>query len=195
MENTWFWTADHDVEDPNETQISVYAGRGLLIESTAGNIWLYGTAVEHHTLYQYQLAGVQGPVFMGFIQTETPYYQPAPAPPMPWTSLPSWNDPVFAAGGNTTAAWGLRVLSSPQTFVYGAGLYSFFNDYNVNCSNPGSGEWCQARILSIEETPHVSIYGLQTVGTKAMATVDGIDVASYADNINGFSDAIAVLRK
>ena len=30
-----------------------------------------GTAVEHHTLYQYQLANTQN-LYMGFIQTETP---------------------------------------------------------------------------------------------------------------------------
>jgi hypothetical protein len=30
-----------------------------------------GTAVEHHTLYQYQLANTQN-VYLGFIQTETP---------------------------------------------------------------------------------------------------------------------------
>jgi glucan 1,3-beta-glucosidase len=40
MENCWLWTADHDIDDQANTQISVYAGRGLLIESTAGNIWL-----------------------------------------------------------------------------------------------------------------------------------------------------------
>lgn len=30
-----------------------------------------GTAVEHHVLYQYQLANTKN-IFMGFIQTETP---------------------------------------------------------------------------------------------------------------------------
>lgn len=70
MENNWLWTADHDVEDPNLTQITVYTGRGLYIESTAGTIWLYGTAVEHHSLYQYQFANTQN-VYMGQIQTET----------------------------------------------------------------------------------------------------------------------------
>ena len=41
MENVWLWTADHDVDDPNLTQITVYTGRGLLIDSTAGTFWLY----------------------------------------------------------------------------------------------------------------------------------------------------------
>jgi glucan 1,3-beta-glucosidase len=53
MENVWLWTADHDVEDANLTQITVYTGRGLHVESKEGVLWLYGTAVEHHSKYQY----------------------------------------------------------------------------------------------------------------------------------------------
>jgi len=40
MENNWLWVADHDVEDANLTQITIYAGRGLLVESQAGALWL-----------------------------------------------------------------------------------------------------------------------------------------------------------
>ena len=82
MENVWLWTADHDVEDANLTQITIYAGRGLLIESGAGTLWLVGTAVEHHTLYQYQLSSTRD-IFMGQIQTETAYYQPDPPAVLP----------------------------------------------------------------------------------------------------------------
>ncbi len=90
LENVWLWTADHDLDDPISTQITVYTGRGLYIESVAGTIWLLvfssliteywlsertfsvGTAVEHHSKYQYQLANTRN-VFMGQIQTETAY--------------------------------------------------------------------------------------------------------------------------
>ena len=41
LENNWFWTADHDIDDPSNTQLTIYAGRGLYVESTAGTIWLY----------------------------------------------------------------------------------------------------------------------------------------------------------
>ena len=34
FENNWFWTADHDIEDPTNTQISVYTGRGVLVEGS-----------------------------------------------------------------------------------------------------------------------------------------------------------------
>jgi glucan 1,3-beta-glucosidase len=40
MENVWLWTADHDIDSAANTQISIYSGRGLSVESTTGNIWL-----------------------------------------------------------------------------------------------------------------------------------------------------------
>lgn len=44
----WFLTA-HPAT--NCAQISIFAGRGILIESQ-GPTWLYGTAAEHSVLYQ-----------------------------------------------------------------------------------------------------------------------------------------------
>ena len=38
LENVWLWTADHDLDNADNTQISVYTGRGLLVEGS--NIWL-----------------------------------------------------------------------------------------------------------------------------------------------------------
>ena len=63
LENNWIWTADHDVEDPQLRQITVYTGRGLLDES-AGPVWLVGTAVEHHVKYEYQFVNAKD-VFAG----------------------------------------------------------------------------------------------------------------------------------
>jgi glucan 1,3-beta-glucosidase len=42
MENNWLWTADHDLDDPtnNNTQLTIYNGRGLYIESNRGVLWL-----------------------------------------------------------------------------------------------------------------------------------------------------------
>ena len=86
LENVWLWTADHDIDDIDDAQITAYIGRGLSVDSTTGNIWLQvgrrdwwmaltfdsiGTAVEEHSLFQYQFANTQN-VFMGFTQTETP---------------------------------------------------------------------------------------------------------------------------
>ena len=44
MENVWLWTADHDLDSTlpkyANTNITIYTGRGLYLESRRGNIWL-----------------------------------------------------------------------------------------------------------------------------------------------------------
>ncbi|KAM7197950.1 hypothetical protein V8F20_006398 [Naviculisporaceae sp. PSN 640] len=172
MENCWFWTADHDMDDPlnNATQVSVFAGRGLLVDN-AVNIWLVGTAAEHHTLYQYQILNSTN-IFIAQAQTETPYHQPNPPAPAPFYKLNTTiYDPDFTFDCNSTAyfeefyindsmgdnlpgappcamAWGMRILGSSNVVAYGMGLYSFFNNYNVECSQVAKGnEICQARIF------------------------------------------------
>ena len=77
--------------------------------------------------------------------------------------------------------------------MYGPGLYSFFNNNNVTCSNVGEGETCQNRIFSVESSD-VSVYNLNTVGTTEMITLDGNDVAYWGDNVNGFIDTVALFR-
>lgn len=190
MENCWLWVADHDIEkEANNQQITVYAGRGLLVESVAGPVWLYGTSVEHHQMYEYQLAGTKA-VFMGQIQTETAYYQKNPDARLPFAPAAAYRDPVFLAGDS---GWGLRVVDSTDVLVYGAGVYSFFDNYNVSCSDIGSGAVCQKRDVSIEHST-VSVYNLNTVGATKMITVDGVDVADYSDNIDDFIASIALFR-
>ena len=210
MENTWFWTADHDIEDPTLRQITIYNARGLYVAPGAGTLWLYGTAVEHHVLYEYQLSGSHD-IYMGQIQTETAYYQPNPPAPLPVTPRADWKDPTFPAfclnatgfnftGPNTNFSnpcdgYGVRLTdASSGTLIYGAGLYSFFANYNTSCSAIGSGAACQDKIFSIEGGSSVSVYNLNTVGTQSMVNIDGRSVASYSDNVAGFTDTIALFR-
>ncbi|KAI4148090.1 MAG: hypothetical protein LQ340_005247 [Diploschistes diacapsis] len=181
LENNWFWTADHDIDDPSNTQISVFTGRGMLIESTSGTIWLSGTAVEHHALYQYQLSGTQD-IYIAQAQTETPYYQPNPSAPAPFSVVPSLNDPNFASscagqGGNCADAWGFRVLNTKGVYMYGGGFYSFFDNYSTACSNTGGSENCQDNIVDVESSSDINIYNLNTVGTTNMATLNGNPIA------------------
>lgn len=140
-------------------------------------------------LYQYQLANTQN-IFMGQIQTETPYYQPSPNALTPFPPVTSLNDPDFSTScsgvsGNCAAAWGLRVLDSSNIFVYGAGLYSFFSDYSTSCSTFSAGQTCQSRIASLEGSiSQVSIYNLNTIGAVSMLDRDGQQVAYFNDNVN-----------
>lgn len=133
---------------------------------------------------------------MGQIQTETPYYQPNPDATLPFPTVASLNDPTFteSSSANTANAWGLRILDSSDILVYGAGLYSFFNNYNVECSQVGQGEACQNRIFSVEGECSVDLYSLNTVGTTEMITFDGTDEAVWSDNVNGFIDSVTLFR-
>lgn len=71
--------------------------------------------------------------------------------------------------------------------------YSFFDNYDVSCSQQDVEGKCQTRIVSIEDSS-VSIYNLNTIGATSMATVNGVDIASWADNRNNFVSTIAVLK-
>lgn len=191
MENVWVWVADHDIEEgANNQRISVYAGRGLLVDGSPGPLWLVGTSVEHHQMYEYQFVNAAN-VFMGQIQTETAYYQPNPDATVPFTPVAAYHDPEFAYG---ESGWGLRVVDSTGLLVYGAGLYSFFDNYSTTCSDIGKGAACQSRIFSVEGKSQLRVYNLNTIGTKNQITVDGKDVAKYEDNIDGFVHTIALFE-
>ena len=179
------------------------------VESTTGTFWLVGTAVEHHALYQYQMVNTQN-MFLGFIQTETPYWQPSPAAPAPFQSQPSLNDPTYPSGDGS--AWGLRVSNSKNILIYGAGLYSFFNSWGTGkslcplnslltfsdnfseCPTFAEGSNCQPAIASIESSEPVSIYNLNTVGAVSMINENGASMATFSDNENSFASTIALFR-
>ncbi|KLU82128.1 hypothetical protein MAPG_01205 [Magnaporthiopsis poae ATCC 64411] len=185
-ENCWLWVADHDVEDgAHNVQITIYAGRGLLVESASGNVWLWGSGSEHHQLYQYQLARTQK-IFGGQLQTETAYYQPNPDAVIPFPADARYRDPVFAAG---ESGWGLRVVNSTDVLVYGAGLYSFFINNNNSCAAEASAFKCQSRLTSIERS-RLHMYNLNTVGVTNMVTLDGVDVVSFENQRNGFVSTV-----
>ncbi|CAE6353085.1 unnamed protein product [Rhizoctonia solani] len=186
MENAWIWTADHDLEDPSERQIDVYTGRGILSQSTNGPVWLIGTGSEHHALYQYNIVNSKN-VYAGLIQTETPYWQPNPAPPAPFTINSSYYDPSFTNG---SAAWALRVQASSNIYVYGAGLYSFFQNYVQTCLDSYT---CQNSIVTISsDSTDVYVYSLSTVGTTNMLNVGSTAIAKQANNRNGFQSTMTL---
>jgi hypothetical protein len=218
MENNWIWVADHDIDDWNSTQISVFVARGLLVEGS--RIWLVGSSVEHHTLYQYQLLNASD-VWMGQIQTETPYYQPNPPAPFPFTKPnTAIRDPDFTTdcqhytlpsslkpSGNAPCAmaWGLRILDSKNVVVFGAGLYSFFNNYDTSCSTARAGEDCQARIFWVgpdragggsaaADVLAVEVYNLNTIGSVSMITQGAVDMATWDQNRATFASTLAVFR-
>jgi hypothetical protein len=198
FEGLWQWIADHAVEDPNQNQTSVFAGRGILSESQ-GPVWLIGTASEHAGIYQYSLVNARNH-YMGLIQTESvrspllfretvrlmiefqPYYQPMASVSPGFSANVAYYDPSPLP----TMAWGLTVESSSNIFIFGAGHYAvrslvimlfhvlieilqFFQNYNGTCVNTDT---CQSEIVNIDSASSVALYQLATVGVTQSLSID-----------------------
>ncbi len=190
IENSWFWVADHDLEPAADSaQINVFNGRGVLIESK-GPVWLLGTASEHNILYNYQLSSASS-VYMGLIQTETPYFQGNPDARAPFAVQAALSDPSFdsCTGSSCARAWGLRIVNSTDVFIFGAGIYSFFDNYDQTCLD---SESCQENIVSIESSK-AFIYGLNTKASTNMILIDGKSVALDSNNRNNFCATLALV--
>ncbi|KAK0630933.1 pectate lyase superfamily protein-domain-containing protein [Bombardia bombarda] len=195
LENTWFWVADHDLEPAaNNAQIDVFNGRGVLLEGE-GPVWGWGTASEHSVLYNYQFSNASN-VYLALIQTETPYFQGNPDATKPFTVNADYNDPDFEkscaddADGTCKRAWGVRAVNSKDVFVYGAGLYSFFDNYGQDCLKTQS---CQANMVSLEDS-QVHLFGLSTKASTNMLTIDGKSAAKDEDNRSTFCATLALFQ-
>jgi glucan 1,3-beta-glucosidase len=191
LENNWFWVADHELDLSDHNQINIFNGRGVLIESTNGPVWMYGTSSEHSVLYNYQVANAAN-VWMGHIQSETPYFQSNPDATTPFTVNSAYADPTFSGSSSVNKAWGLRIVNSKDVFVVGAGLYSFFDNYDQTCLNTES---CQTNMVSLESSSAVYLYGLSTKASTNMVSVNGASAALDSDNRNNFCATIAMFAE
>ncbi len=170
--------ADHDIDggacDGKSTtcsQIDIFVGRGLLIESQ-GPSWFYGTAAEHSILYQYQLLGAQN-IYLGHMQTETPYFQAKPSALSPYTIGKFPADPIYDdcdPNSYCAEAWALRALNSSNIFIYSAGFYSFFQNYDQTCVPE---ENCQLRLIQTSYTQGLWLYNIFTKGVVQIASPAG----------------------
>ncbi|KAJ3501572.1 hypothetical protein NLJ89_g9279 [Agrocybe chaxingu] len=185
LEGTWVWLSDHDLDLPGERRISVYSGRGILSESQ-GPVWLIGTA-EHHTIYQYNLVNAANH-YMGLIQTESPYFQPNPVAPTPFSINAAYKDPTPYSPN--PSAWALHIKTSRNILIFGAGLYSFFTNYAQTCLATSTCQSQLADIDSLSASTGIHIYSLSTVGTTYQVSVNAGGIVNQASNINGFASTI-----
>lgn len=119
------------------------------------------------------------------LQTESPYFQPAPPPPAPFTAVigvfPS--DPTYRCGNDFDGcdeSWAVIIRQSGNIFVAGAGLYSWFSDYGQDCIDQQA---CQKALVLLDSNfANVRFQHLVTIGAKYMAVMDGKGI-SAADNL------------
>lgn len=88
----------------------------------------------------------------------------------------------------------MRILSSEDIAIYGAGFYSFFNSYSTTCSDSPGPEDCQSMIFDVDSSTSIDVYNLNTVGTTNMIILNSASVATYSDNINVYPDTIALFQ-
>jgi glucan 1,3-beta-glucosidase len=189
FENMWAWVADHDIDDPANTQITVVAARGIPIESDTGPTWLYGTASEHSILYQYNFANTTN-TFAGMIQTESPYYQytTATESPGPFSSSIGLfaNDPAFPDSTCDASAllcdfsWAFMLAENVNLTIAGAGLYSWFNNYIETCVDSQN---CQQRLINdAGDNEALYLWNLVTIGAVEMVSNNYTGNAVLAKN-------------
>ncbi|KAI9159080.1 Glucan 1,3-beta-glucosidase [Paramyrothecium foliicola] len=205
FDNVWLWVADHDLDDPANkfttvtkegiplngiVEISIYAGRGVLIESQ-GPSWWWGCGSEHTQLYQWQLEGAKN-LYMGHMQTETPYYQSNPNSLEPFRAGQLSGDPTFEDCSDNLCrkAWALRILNSTDIFLYGLGFYSFFDDNVLGCAPL---ERCQQSLIQTNYAGRVFMHNIFTKGNVEIVSPEGglSPVFFNSTTRNGYTSNIA----
>ncbi|KAF2099288.1 family 55 glycoside hydrolase [Rhizodiscina lignyota] len=191
MENNWGWVSDHELDLPDHNQINIYNGRGILIESQKPT-WLWGTAMEHSMLYNYQVANARN-VFMSSIQTETAYMQSNPNALVPYAPRSDYYDPTFSECFQQTCykTFGLRIYNSAYILIFGAGLYSFFNNYDSACLLTSN---CQEHMVSLEKSEAIYIYNLNTIAATDMVEVDKVALVPNIPNANWFCHTVSIFE-
>jgi glucan 1,3-beta-glucosidase len=187
FENVWLWTADHELDQDDHSQIDIYNGRGMLVESQ-GPVWLVGTASEHSQISQYHFQGAKD-IWFGAIQTETPYYQPNPAANVPFTKNADYFDPDMS---QQKSAWAVRIIDSSSIWNYGSGTYSFFQNYEQTCVTTQD---CQEHMNEIGNSTNVNIFGLSTKASVNMISSGGKGLALDKDNRSNFCATLGIFAQ
>lgn len=166
---------------------------GFLIESSNGPVWMYSTAAEHSSLYDYQFSGASN-AFMGCIQHETAYWQGNPAATVPFPPNTAYSDPTFQNCGSTAncaRTWGLRIVDSASIFQYGAGLYNFYDNWDSTCIN---SEGCQEAMVDVTNSSNIYLWALSTKGASNMVSYNGYNVVPEQGNEAAFCETIALFE-
>ena len=183
--------SDHDLDTPAQSRLNVFTARGLLVE-TDGPVWFWGGASEHAVLYQYNFDHASN-VYIGHMQTESPYFQPTPNsvdvfPLGVYDSDPKFED-CTPSSKLCLLSWALVIRNSHDILIYGAGLYSWFQSFGQSCLGP---EDCQQRLVQTDYSQGIWMFSQYTKGAlECVSPLGGIAPTIQEDNRNGFLTAIS----
>ena len=112
---------------------------------------------------------------------------------VPFPVEASLSDPTFSDCFDATCfkTFGLRIYNSTYVLGYGAGLYSFFNNYDSGCLITES---CQEQMVALEKSEAVYLFGLNTKASENMVEVDEVSLVPQFPNMNGFCQTVAIFE-
>lgn len=83
-------------------------------------------------------------------------------------------------------------MDSTDFYLYGGGLYSFFENYEQDCLEDES---CQDNMIEID-CSEVYLFGVSTKASKSMVTSgDGEQLIPQIENRNNFCSTIAMFSQ
>lgn len=111
----------------------------------------------------------------------------------PFPPRREWYDPTFEECFTSICpkTFALRFFNTTYSLVYGAGFYSFFNNYDSGCLLTRN---CQSLIVSLEQSQAIYIYGLSTVAAENMVEVDFVALVPQSYNGNSFTSAVSLFE-
>lgn len=87
---------------------------------------------------------------------------------------------------------GLRIVDSNNVLGYGAGLYSFFNNYDQGCLIT---ENCQEFMVMVDNSSGIYLYALSTEASANIVGIDGVAVIPESPNTNTFAQTVVLFEE
>lgn len=108
-------------------------------------------------------------------------FTPQPGPP--------WNDPTFDECFLRTCfkTIAVRFYNSTYIYSYGAGLYSFFQNYDSTCIGTSN---CDQYRVYIEQSQGIYFYNFASIAAENMFLVDDVPLVPSVDNYATFASGI-----
>lgn len=110
-----------------------------------------------------------------------------------FTPQAAWSDPTFdeCYAAICPKTFALRFFNSTYILMYGAGFYSFFNNYDSGCLLTKN---CQSLMVSLEQSQAIYMYGLSTVAAENMVEVDKVALVPAEQNDNSFCQTVGLFE-
>ncbi|KAF2272161.1 glycoside hydrolase family 55 protein [Westerdykella ornata] len=188
-ENSWAWTADHDLDGWDGFAAYPSPAGGFLIEAQKGT-WMLGWGVEHFALYQVNIVNAAN-VFVGIQQGEASLYQGVGnslLAPRPWESELLAGEPSFAwcAANDASCRMSIyqSVVNSTNINLYSGGYWTFAEGSNQTACN---GD-CQTNAVFYVRNSKLFSYGIAAINNanvvveRAPGGSEYVPVAKRADN-------------